>query len=98
MAVQAVSGGRQGVRLIRLAQEQPGAIHAAARAQSGADRHETGRQSEARAPSDVGGSEAEERSKDQAVERILATRAMSWVTIDPYSRGATSRKTLELIR
>jgi hypothetical protein len=98
MAVQAVSGGRQGVRLIRLAHEQPGSIHAAARAQSVADRHETRRQSEARAPSGVGGSEAEERSKDEAVERILATRAMSWGTIDPYPRGSTSRKTLELIR
>src|SRR3990172_8932071 len=98
MAVQAVSGGRQGVRLIRLAHEQPGSIHAGARAQSVADRHETRRQSEARAPRGANGSEAEERSKDQAVERIVATRAMSWGTIDPSSRGSTSRKTLELIR
>jgi hypothetical protein len=95
MAVQAVSGGRQGVRLIRLAHEQPGSIHAAARAQSVADRHETSRQSEASAPSDVGGSEAEaeERSKDEAVERILATRAMSrWRSIPiPVGRPPARR-------
>jgi hypothetical protein len=30
MAVQAVSGGIQGARLIRLAEEQPGAVHAVA--------------------------------------------------------------------
>ena len=93
MAVQAVSGGRQGVRLIQLAHEQPGSIRAAARAQSVADRHETRRQNEARAPSGAGGSEAEERSEDHAVERILATRAViRWRSITiPVVRAPATR-------
>ena len=93
MAVQAVSGGRQGVRLVRLAHEQPGSIRAAARTQSVADRHETRRQSEARAPRGASGSEAEERSEDQAVERIPTTRAMSrWRSITiPVVRPPATR-------
>ena len=82
MAVQAVSGGFQGSRLIRLAQEQPIA-----------DRHENRCQRDVRAPSGVCGSEAEERSEDRTVERILTTRAMSWGPIDrnPPVRSPTRR-------
>jgi hypothetical protein len=93
MAVQAVSGNRDGVQLVRLAHEQPGSIRAAARTQSVADRHETRRQSEARAPRGAGGSEAEERSEAQAVERIPTTRAMSrWRSITiPVVRPPATR-------
>ena len=97
MAVQAVSGNRDGVQLVRLAHEPRGAIHAAALAQSVADRDETGGQSEARAPNGSG-SEAEERSEDHTVERVLTPRAMNRVTIAPPPGGSTSRKTLALIR